>query len=72
LDARRLSVNQALVSVAYAAQIADVKTGSGRRTIDLDDRTIRVLRSWRKRQLEERLALGANYEDHGLVFTSPE
>jgi integrase len=72
LDARRLSVSQALVSVAYTAQIADVKTGSGRRTIDLDDRTISILRAWRKRQLEERLALGANYEDHGLVFTRPE
>jgi integrase len=72
LDARRLSVNQALVSVAYAVQIADVKTGSGRRTIDLDPRTIHVLRSWRKRQLEERLALGGTYEDHGLVFTRTE
>jgi integrase len=72
LDARRLSVHQALVSVAYAVQIADVKTGSGRRTIDIDTRTIGVLRSWRKRQLEERLALGALHEDHGLVFARPE
>jgi integrase len=72
LDARRLSVNQAVTSVAYVVQIADVKTGSGRRTIDLDNRTIGVLRSWRKRQLEERLALGGTHEDHGLVFARPE
>jgi integrase len=72
LDGRRLSVNQAVISVAYAVQISDVKTGTGRRTIDLDPRTISVLRSWRKRQLEERLALGATYEDHSLVFPRPE
>lgn len=72
LDGRRLSVNQAVISVAYAVQISDVKTGTGRRTIDLDPRTVAVLRSWRKRQLEERLALGETYEDHGLVFARPE
>jgi integrase len=72
LDARRLSVHQALISVAYSLQIADVKTGSSRRTIDLDPRTIAVLRSWRKRQLEERLALGELHEDLGLVFARPE
>ena len=72
LDARRLSVHQAVISVAYALQIADVKTGTSRRTIDLDPRTIAVLRSWRKQQLEERLALGDQHHDHGLVFTRPE
>ena len=72
LDARRLSVNQAIISVAYAVQISDVKTGTGRRTIDLDPRTVTVLRSWRKRQLEERLALSETYEDYGLVFARPE
>jgi len=72
LDGRRLSVSQALLSVSYAIQIGDVKTGPSRRTIDLDPRTVSVLRSWRKRQLEERLALGENYQDHGLVFTGPE
>jgi len=72
LDARRLSVHQAVISVAYALQIADVKTGTSRRTIDLDPRTITVLRSWRRRQLEERLALGEEHHDHGLVFARPE
>jgi len=37
-----------------------------------DTRTISILRSWRKRQLKERLALGALHEDQGLVFTRPE
>lgn len=72
LDGRRLSISQALLSVAYAVKIGDVKTGPSRRTIDLDPRTVSILRSWRKRQLEERLALGEDYEDHGLVFTGPD
>ena len=37
LEAGRVSVRQALVSVAYEVQISDVKTGTGRRTIDIDD-----------------------------------
>jgi len=72
LDAGRLSVHQAVISVAYDIHISDVKTGSSRRTIDHDRRTISVLRSWRKRQLEERLALGEQHDDLGLVFARPE
>ncbi len=68
LDEARLSVQQALISVAYEMQLSDVKTGAGRRTIDLDERTIAVLRQWRKRQAEEKLMLGAGYHDHDLVF----
>ncbi|MGH9099235.1 MAG: site-specific integrase [Acidimicrobiales bacterium] len=72
LDAARLSVSQAVISIAYDLQVADVKTGSSRRTIDLDPRTVAVLRQWKKHQLEERLLLGASREDHGLVFARPE
>jgi integrase len=72
LEKARLSVRQAVISVAYDVQIADVKTGSSRRTIDLDPRTVSVLREWRKRQLEERLLLGELHQDHGLTFSRPE
>ncbi len=68
LDEARLSVQQALISVAYEMQLSDVKTGAGRRTIDLDARTIAVLRQWKKCQAEEKLLLGKGYNDHGLVF----
>lgn len=68
LDDARLSVRQAVISVAYEMQTSDVKTGAGRRTIDLDDRTISVLRRWRKTQAEEKLLLGARYRDSDLVF----
>ena len=68
----RLSVRQAVVSVAYEVAISDVKTGSARRTIDLDRRTMAVLRSWRKRQLEERLLVGTGGTYEGLVFARPD
>jgi len=68
LDDARLSVHQAVISVAYEMQLSDVKTGAGRRTIDLDDRTVGVLRQWRKAQAEEKLLLGAGYHEQGLVF----
>lgn len=64
----RLSVRQALISVAYEMQLSDVKTGAGRRTIDLDKRTLAVLRQWCKTQSEERLLSGSGYHDQDLVF----
>src|SRR5205807_10539615 len=61
-------VRQAVVSVAYKMQVSDAKTGSGRRTIDLDTRTIAILRSWRTEQLKERLAKGAPKDESAFVF----
>ncbi len=72
LDERRLSVRQAVILVAYKLTISDVKTDTGRRSIDLDERTIAVLRAWRKRQLEERVLVGAAYLDNDQVFARPD
>ncbi len=72
IDDARLSVRQALISVAYDVQLSDVKTGSARRTIDLDARTLEVLRHWRERQEDERRLLGARYHDRDLVFCRPD
>jgi len=73
LDGRQLSVRQAVILVAYKLTISDVKTETGRRSIDLDDRTIAVLRAWRKRQLEERMLVGPDAcQDHDLVFARPD
>jgi integrase len=69
LDANRLSVRQALVSVAYELHISDVKTGSGRRTIDIEEETVEVLRQWRKaRELEA----GGPIGEEALVFSKPD
>jgi len=47
LDQRRLAVRQAVILVAYKLMISDVKTDTGRRSIDLYERTIAVLKAWR-------------------------
>jgi integrase len=47
------------------------KTAAGRRRVELDPATVAALRTHRSRQAAERLAYGAGYADHGLVFTRP-
>ncbi len=70
LDAARISVRHAVLNVAYELVVADVKTRASRRTIDLDPRTVAVMRAWRKAQLEERVALGDRPDDAGIVFAA--
>lgn len=72
LDNARLSVRHGLLNVAYELVLSDVKTAAGRRTVDLDERTIAVLRSWRRAQLQERLACGLPREEDGVVFATAE
>ncbi len=69
--AARVSVRQTYVSIDGRAQFSEPKTRRSRRTIDLDNRTLRALDDWRKTQAEEREAWGEAWEDHGLVFTQP-
>jgi len=71
LDAGRLVVDQQILSVEYGAQVADVKTTNSRRTINLDGRTVAVLKTWRRQQLEQRLSTGQRDEDD-FVFTRPD
>src|SRR5579859_1380203 len=48
----------------------DTKTPKSRRTLALPMRCVLALREQRARQAEERLAAGALWNDHGLVFAS--
>jgi integrase len=66
----RLSVQQALVSIAYEVQLSDVKTDNGRRTIDLDEGTLAILEQWRQTRTDERG--GRQPADSDLVFTTPD
>jgi integrase len=72
LERSRLSIRQALVNIAYKLQLTDVKTQGSRRVVDLDERTVAVLRSWRKGQLEEQLLVGRRADDAALVFSQPD
>ncbi len=71
LDAARLVVDQQILSVEYGARFADVKTTNSRRTIDLDPRTVAVLRAWRRHQLEQKMSTGRRGDDE-FVFTRPD
>ena len=71
LDAARLVVSQQILSVQYEASVADVKTTNSRRTIDLDPRTVAVLKAWRRQQLEQKMSTGRRGNDE-FVFTHPE
>jgi integrase len=70
LDAGQLVIVQRLLIVDRKPAIRpSAKTEAGRRTIALDQATVAALRVHKRRQLEERLAWGEAWQDHGLVFT---
>jgi integrase len=45
--------------------------GDKPRVVELDTATVAALRTWRARQAEERLLIGAGYQDLDLVFCRP-
>lgn len=51
-------------------ELGQPKTASGRRSIALPTSCVAALRKHRARQTEDRLRLGAVWEDHGFVFTN--
>ena len=51
-------------------QGGDTKTARSRRTLALPQAAVQALKAHRKRQAEDRLAAGALWQDHGLVFAS--
>lgn len=68
LDERIIRVQETRIQVGR--RIVEGTTKSGKpRTVHITPATADVLRSWRKRQAEERLAFGPEYAATGLVFT---
>jgi integrase len=72
LDAGRLRVVQTIIQVRSKVRIGEPKTARGRRPIALDAGTVAVLREHRRRSLEERMLVGRDVEDRGLVFHHPD
>jgi integrase len=80
LDAGALSVRQILERVGNASSsgpktklaFLEPKTARSRRTVALPAECVAALRQHRARQAEERLRLGAAYQDHGLVFAQAD
>jgi integrase len=72
LDNRRCSIRQTITAIDHQLHTAGgTKTDTGR-NIGLDVRTVTALRTWKARQAEERLLLGAGYQDHDLGFCHPD
>jgi integrase len=69
LERARLSVRRSLVPINGTVEVHEPKTNRGRRLVALDPFTISVLRTWSRRQKEERLEWGPAWTDSGLVFT---
>ena len=66
-----MSVRRALVVRKGGGYIfTEPKTKKSRRSIDISNTLINALKSHRRKQLEERLKLGAAYENLDLVFAS--
>lgn len=66
------SIRQQVTVVGHSVVTKPRTKGDKPRTIELDARTVAVLRSWRARQAQERLLVGAGYRDNGLVFCRPD
>ena len=72
LDAARLRVVQTIIQTRSMVMIGEPKTTQGRRPIALDKGTIAVMREHRRRMLEERMLIGPDFNDGGLVFHQPD
>jgi len=48
------------------------KTARSRRSIPLPATTLRALKEHRRKQAEERLKVGPDYQQHDLVFARPK
>ena len=72
LDKGRLSIVQTITQIGGKVVVGQPKTSSGRRSIALDEATVGVLRDHRKSMLEQRLLIGPDFADEGLVFHHPD
>lgn len=72
LDAARLRVVQTIIQTRSNVMIGEPKTLQGRGPIALDKGTIAVMREHRRRMLEERMLIGPDFNDQGLVFHQPD
>lgn len=68
LDAATLSIRRSVSCTGYQVHTTPTKTRTSRRAIDLDARTVAVLREWRRQQLDELVTVA----EDATVFTRPD
>jgi integrase len=72
LEAGRVRVQRTLVQLGGREwRFDECKTSKSRRTVPIPALADTALRAHRVRQAEEKLSAGPAYNDHGLVFASP-
>jgi len=69
-ERRTLTVERNLVYLKGEFRFEEPKTKGSYRTIPLSDNAFKVLKKWRKKWLEERIKLGADWPQTDLVFPS--
>jgi integrase len=69
LSGRSLTITQQVVQLGLELEVGEPKTGTGPRTVSLDDDSAAVLTTWRTTQDQERRRWGAAWQHTGLVFT---
>jgi integrase len=72
LETGRARVLQTIIQVGNVVSIGEPKTARGRRPISLDRATVAVMRAHRNRMNQERLLVGADFNDLDLVFHKPD
>ncbi|MGA2513933.1 MAG: tyrosine-type recombinase/integrase [Candidatus Limnocylindrales bacterium] len=70
LDAGALTVRHTLQRLDRKAELMEPKTPKSRRTLSMPAPVLTALRDHRRRQLEERLAMGEDWQDLDFVFAS--
>ena len=70
LDAGVMHIRHALQRIDGKLQLVEPKSARSRRTIVLPDVVRNTLRAHRARQTQQRLAVGAEWEEGGFVFTT--
>jgi integrase len=69
-DTSTVMIGQQIVQVGYKARVTeDAKTDASEEWVSLSGAVTSALKTWRKRQLEERVKWGPAWKDTGLVFT---
>ena len=72
LDNGQLQIVQTLTAVDHRIVIGPGTKSGGGRSVSIDAETVAELKGLRARQAKDRLAVGAGWRDHGLVFTRPD
>jgi integrase len=72
LDAGTAIVSRQVTTVDHELRIKELPKTKRGHMIRLDSGTMGMLRRWRARQAEEKLLVGARYEDRDFVFCHPD